>query len=336
VAAVVPYWERWMARFPSAAALAAAPLDDVLAGWSGLGYYSRARNLYRGAREVMARYGGQLPDSAAELCRLPGVGRYTAGAIASIAFGRREPLVDGNVARVLARLDGIESDVKSSATQRLLWQRAGELVPADAPGDFNQALMELGATICSAISPRCAACPLTGSCRARAAGRQDELPVIAPRRPDGEKPLLRAAAAWIERGGSVLLARRRPEGLFGGLWELPQAPSTGELLDLFAGRRPERRLALEPGRPVARHRQVLSHRRLAVAVYRGALAGRAPTRGAGPYDRMAWHRLASLDSLGLALASRAILAGYRETKGWTTRVKRSASSKPATSRSSRV
>src|SRR5690606_12970117 len=164
VQTVIPYWERWMARFPTVRALADAPLDDVLAAWAGLGYYSRARNLWSGAREVTARWAGALPSRAAELREVPGIGPYTAGAIASIAFGERAPLVDGNVARVLARVFAIEDDIKSSAGQRALWARAGELMaalPADhAPGDLNQGLMELGATVCAPQAPRCLVCPL--------------------------------------------------------------------------------------------------------------------------------------------------------------------------------
>jgi A/G-specific adenine glycosylase len=335
VAAVVPYWERWMARFPSAEALAAAELDEVLAAWSGLGYYGRARNLHRGAREVVARHGGTLPCSAAELRALPGVGRYTAGAIASMAFDLPEPLVDGNVARVLARLFAIETDVKASATQRRLWQLAAQLVPASAPGDFNQGLMELGAVVCVPGQPRCERCPLAASCQARAAGRQGELPVVARRRPDADKPLLQATAGWMIRRGRLLLARRRPEGLFGGLWELPQAASRSALSRLLS----EVNLvaALEGEPPVHVHRQVLSHRRLEIEVVAGAARGTlAPLAPAGPYERFAWHPLAGLAELGLAAASRAILARYQENKGWTRPSEPSRSSRRGTRRSSRA
>ncbi|HWM86752.1 MAG TPA: A/G-specific adenine glycosylase [Kofleriaceae bacterium] len=337
IAAVLPYYERWMDRFPSAERLAAAPLDDVLAAWSGLGYYGRARNLHRGAREVVERHGGRVPDTAAELRSLPGVGRYTAGAIASIGFGRREPLVDGNVARVLARLFAIEEDVKSASTARRLWQIAGELVPAGAPGDFNQGLMELGQEVCTPAAPRCEACPLAGSCAARATGRTAELPLVGKRQADADKPLLRARAAWIERGGRVLLARRRPEGLFGGLWELPQAPDRERLHALFSALGAQ--LELGAPRPVFRHRQVLSHRRLELDVYVARLAGR-PGRGAlaagsGPYERLAWHSLATLGSLGVAASSHAILQKrHRETHGWTSGPAPSRSSKRASRRSS--
>ncbi|HEY5926977.1 MAG TPA: A/G-specific adenine glycosylase, partial [Kofleriaceae bacterium] len=208
VATVIPYWERWMAKFPTVNALAAAPLDDVLAAWAGLGYYSRARNLWSGAREVTASFAGALPRQASELRRVPGIGPYTAGAIASIAYGERAPLVDGNVARVLARVFAIEHDIKSTAGQKALWQRAGELMqalPADhAPGDLNQGLMELGATLCSPTSPRCLLCPLASQCIAARTGRQDELPVVAARKKASELPVLARAALWIAEGDRVV------------------------------------------------------------------------------------------------------------------------------------
>ena len=336
VAVVVPYWERWMARFPTAGALAAAELDEVLSAWSGLGYYGRARNLHRGAQEVVARHGGAVPGSAAELRALPGIGRYTAGAIASMAFDLPEPLVDGNVARVLARLFAIEDDVKASATARRLWQIAGSLVPAHAPGDFNQGLMELGATVCVPGPPRCEVCPLAARCQARAAGIEAALPRTPPRPRDADKPLLAGTAAWVARRGRLLLARRRPDGLFGGLWELPQAAGLPALRELLAGAG----LELEPAArsPVHVHRQVLSHRRLAIEVVpvaaRGALS-RGPAPG-GPYERFAWHPLGGLDELGLAAATRAILARYRETTGWTEPHEPSRSSRRGTRRSSRA
>src|SRR5687768_16917855 len=250
VQTVIPYWERWMARFPTLTALAAAPLDDVLAAWAGLGYYSRARNLWSGAKAV----GDALPRTASELRAVPGIGPYTAGAIASIAYGERAPLVDGNVARVLARVFAIEHDIKSTAGTKALWQRAGELMTAlpatAAPGDLNQGLMELGATICTPTSPRCLVCPLAVACAAKRAGRQDELPVVAKRKTADELPLLARTHVWIESDGEVVVGRRPAGGLFGGLWELPDdaaAVRMGAVID--------------PA-PVAYHDQVLTHRRL--------------------------------------------------------------------------
>ncbi len=296
VATVIPYYERWLAAFPTVEALAEASLDDILAEWSGLGYYSRARNLHRGAAEVVARYDGRVPSETDELRSLPGVGRYTAGAIASIAFGKREPVVDGNVMRVLARVYEIDRDVKATATQSELWKLAGAMVPARAPGDFNQGMMELGATVCVPRNPTCPVCPLEKVCRARASGRQAELPVMRRRKAASELPIIDVAAAWIERRGKLLLVRRIPgSGLYGGMWELPQAEGRDRLGDSVG-------LEVTPTaeQPAARHRQQLSHRRLRVAVWRARLGrGRVkpnPTR----YDRFCWQPLDRLDERGLA------------------------------------
>jgi A/G-specific adenine glycosylase len=329
VATVIPYWERWMARFPTVSALAAASLDDVLAAWSGLGYYSRARNLWSGARAVGETWGGELPRTAAELRGVPGIGPYTAGAVASIAFEERTPLVDGNVARVLARVFAIEHDIKSTAGVKALWQRAGTLMQAlpraTAPGDLNQGLMELGATVCSPTSPRCLICPLAGHCEAARTGRQDELPVIAARKKRSELQVLIRTLVWIEQAGALVLVRRRPEGLFGGLWELPPlelAVQLGVVVD------PE---------PVAHHDQVLTHRRLQVTVVRGAMrAALALVEGADPsYDAVDRVTFAQAARLGVAAATTAILRKYEDSP-WSSTPKRSLSSPRATPRSSKA
>jgi A/G-specific adenine glycosylase len=301
-----PYWERWMARFPTVGALAEAPLDDVLGLWAGLGYYGRARNLHRAARVVVADHAGELPRSADGLRAIPGIGRYTAGAIASIAYDEAAPVVDGNVARVLARVFALEDDVRSTAGQRALWQHAAELVPADAPGDFNQGLMELGATICTPAKPRCAMCPLAARCAARAAGRQDELPVVPRRKRADELPRLRQIAAWIERDGRVLLAQRPAGGLYGGLWELPQAARRPALVAAFGGR-----LELA-ARAAVRHRQLLSHRRLEIELRPATLTGRVP-RLEG-YQRTTWCAPARLATLGVSNATRTIARRYLEER----------------------
>lgn len=327
VATVIPYWERWMARFPTVQALAGAPLDDVLAAWAGLGYYSRARNLHAGARAACERWGGELPRRAAELREVPGIGPYTAGAIASIAFGERAPLVDGNVARVLARVFAVEHDIKSSAGQKALWARAGELMEAlpesTAPGDLNQGLMELGASLCAPASPRCLPCPLAELCDARRTGRQGELPVVAPRRSERELPLLARTLVWIERGGQIVLARRRAGGLFGGLWELPERDSV-----LALGGTVEEA-------PVAHHDQTLSHRRLRIAVVRGELA-RSLVGACDPsYDAFERVGVADAGTFGVAAATTAILCKYEDTP-WSSIPRRSPSSPRATRRSSKA
>ncbi|MCI0477261.1 MAG: A/G-specific adenine glycosylase, partial [Anaerolineales bacterium] len=176
VATVIPYYERFLARFPTTRALASARLDDVLKTWEGAGYYARARNLHRAAKEIVARFDGKIPSTVEELQTLPGIGRYTAGAIASIAFERDAPAVDGNVTRVLCRYFKIESDPKNAQTQKKLWKLAETLLPRGHAGNFNQALMELGATVCVPRNPHCAACPLARGCQARRLNLQEKLP----------------------------------------------------------------------------------------------------------------------------------------------------------------
>ena len=235
VASVTPYFERWLIRFPSVRALAEAPLDDVLKAWEGLGYYARARNLQAAAQEIVAQHGGEIPADREALLRLPGVGRYTAGAILSLAFGKAEPILDGNVRRVLCRVDDIADEPKAPATERRLWERADALVkaaPAGRTGDLNEALMELGALICTPGKPDCATCPLAESCLAHARGVEAERPVKTARK---QPPHYDVTAALIQDpGGWYLIVRRPAEGLLGGLWGFPgsaagdcNAPVTG-------------------------------------------------------------------------------------------------------------
>jgi len=326
VAAVIPYYERWIDRFPTVGALAGAALDDVLAAWSGLGYYSRARNLHRGAQSVVERYGGELPRSAAELEGLPGIGRYTAGAIASQAFDERAPLVDGNVARVYARTFAIDDDIKSTKGLARLWELAAQLVPARRPGDFNQGLMELGATVCTPRSPACDACPVGQHCLAKRTGRQAELPVVRARKRAADKPLLRHDAVWWWHRGKVLLARRRPKGLFGGLWELPQATSLAEVDELVGAQ-----LDLDAREPLYVHEQELSHRRLRIRVFRGRgtkLPAELPDGSC--YDAVGWQSLTSARKCGLSSATQQIIEIAEKDRTWTTASKRRNSSKRAT------
>ena len=218
VQTVKPYYQRFLKRFPTVEKLARARIDTVLKLWEGLGYYSRARNLHRAAREIVARCEGRLPATRDELVTLPGIGSYTAGAIASIAFGRREPVVDGNVTRVLCRLFCIHADPKRTDVQKQLWSLATSLLPRTRAGDHNQALMELGSEICLPRNPRCDECPLVRTCEARRRGEEASLPVKRPRK---ELPTVTVAVGVIYRDGLILIDKRKPDGLLGGLWEFP-------------------------------------------------------------------------------------------------------------------
>lgn len=218
VETVIPYYQRWMERFPSLASLARADQQEVLKVWEGLGYYSRARNLHRAAQMVMEQYLGKIPDTAVELWHLPGIGRSTAGAIASISFSRHEPILDGNVKRVLARLMNYEKAVNAPSSQKDLWQLAIALLPKGRAGEFNQALMELGETICLPRGPLCPQCPLKKNCVSFEKGLQNLRPLrkIKPKIPHFE-----VAAAVMRCNGKFLLTRR-PEGkLLAGMWEFP-------------------------------------------------------------------------------------------------------------------
>lgn len=218
VEVVIPYFERWMERFPTLEALAEAAQQQVLAVWEGLGYYSRARNLHRTAQIVVAEHGGSLPRNAADLLRLPGIGRYTAAAIASIAFGQDQATLDGNIRRVLARLFDLRLPARSPQGERRLWQLARRHLPPGRAGDYNQALMDLGALVCTPRSPDCPNCPLAGMCAAYALGVQEDRPVRVPKQ---QVPHHVVTAAVIHRNGHVLVAQRPQQGLLGGLWEFP-------------------------------------------------------------------------------------------------------------------
>jgi A/G-specific adenine glycosylase len=259
-------------------ALAAADEQDVLAAWTGLGYYRRARLLHAAARAIVAGHGGRVPRDAGALRGLPGVGRYTAGAIASICFGEAAPIVDGNVARVLLRIEGREGAAGDRATDRWLWERAAELVAASAagkgngrcasaarPGAFNEGLMELGATVCLPRSPRCGVCPVQRMCRARAAEAQERIPAA---RRAAERQVIRCVAVVVTDGrGRVLMDRRAGVGLWAGMWQAPTLELAGE------GRAPgrvrvERWLGAGPVESGERFEFLATHRRLQFSVWR--------------------------------------------------------------------
>lgn len=272
VETVIPYYDRFLKRFPTPAALAEADEDAVLSLWSGLGYYRRARLLHAGAREVVECYGGRVPESAEDRRALPGVGRYTAGAIGSIAFDEPEPVVDGNVTRVLARLFGIDTPVGAASTTKRLWDEAARLVPGERPGALNQALMELGATVCTAQRPQCATCPIMADCVAHRRGQVDALPVPRPRKTPSAIALV-AVVATRGRGrnrGVWLVRSEAP--LFGGLWGVPMVERDGFGGDPRAALQEAGISARLASAPAARVEHVLTHRRLRLDVFRATAA----------------------------------------------------------------
>jgi len=232
VATVLAYYTRFLERFPDVAALAAAAEGDVLALWSGLGYYSRARNLHRCAQVVVAQHGGQFPDSSAALAELPGIGRSTAAAISAFCFGERAAILDGNVKRVLTRALGFDGDLAQATQERLLWQHAEALLPEQQVDVYTQGLMDLGATVCATRRPSCPRCPLAADCVALAQGAPERFPVKTRklRRHQRSNALL-----WLEQGPLLWLVQRPGQGVWAGLWSLPEYDSVQALDAALAG-----------------------------------------------------------------------------------------------------
>lgn len=301
VKTVIPYYEAFLRRFPDAAALAAAPEEEVVAAWSGLGYYHRARNLRRAARHLVAHHGGRFPRTLEEALAVPGVGLYTASAVLSIAHGVPLPVVDGNVRRVLGRV---------RALRGARWQRDGpyynvaeEVLDRDSPGDWNQALMELGATVCTPRRPACPACPMRASCEARALGLQERIPEARRRRAPVD---VTVAAALVEREGRVLLVRRAEGRLLGRMWEVPQTSLESRgLRDLAPELLARHRLSVEPGPLLARARHAITFRRIRVEAYRARLRREPP---ADP-ERYRWVAPSEVASLPISSMTRKVLRG---------------------------
>jgi len=297
---VVAYFGPFLERFPVVNALAEAPLQDALARWSGLGYYRRLRLLHRAAQRVMED-GGTIPSSAERLRRLPGVGDYTAAAVASIAFGEQVPVLDGNVARVMARRLACDEDIARQAVRRRLRDAAAELLDAAAPGDTNQALMELGATVCTPVAPRCGDCPLARGCGARAQGAPESYPRRAKKVPPR---LVSLVIALVERGDRVLLFRRADdEVLLAGTWELPWAEANNGAAEDALATRYGGSFAL--GNELGRVRHAITTRRLVATVRRGDfIAGESVAEG----REAAWVARADVASLPTSSLVRKALA----------------------------
>jgi A/G-specific adenine glycosylase len=276
VEAVIPYFERFVKRFPDIRALASAREEEVLELWSGLGYYRRARSLHAAARVLVVRHDGKFPEDERDMLAIPGIGRYTAGAIRSIALGLRAPILDGNVTRVLARVFGIEGDVSERAVSGTLWSIAERAVARGIPSEVNQGQMEIGALVCRPVAPLCANCPLARFCTAFREKRVGELPELPRRR---HTVHLRCTALLVRRGGEILLRRRLPGELLAGLWDLPGA---------FTGGQGDRPIALEDvvetlpfpvscGEKLGTFRHAVTYRRIVLDVLE-AVSLEAPPR----------------------------------------------------------
>ncbi|RJO67262.1 MAG: A/G-specific adenine glycosylase [Myxococcales bacterium] len=293
VETVIPYYERFLTRFPSAEALAAADLQDVLKLWEGLGYYARARNLHRAAALLVKDHAGRLPETCRELRMLPGMGDYTAAAVASIAFGESAPVVDGNVLRVFSRFWAIEDDIRQMKTRLAIAERLQAPIGSADPSMFNQAVMELGALVCRPKNPACPACPLAKECRAFLGSRTAELPLRAARKATPHYEIA-VGAAW--RRGRLLIGRRRTGQMLGGLWEFPGGKrKSGETLEETVIRefREETGLAVRPRGVYCTIRHAYSHFSITMTVFDcETLSGRARPKSA---EALKWVRLDELD-----------------------------------------
>lgn len=306
IATVIPYYHRWLARFPTIHHLASASLEEVLKQWEGLGYYSRARHLHTAAQQLVSERGGQLPDTVKGLLSLKGVGRYTAGAIASIAFARPEPILDGNIIRILTRLCDLPDDIQQTATKNKLWAIATAFVPATRPGDFNQALMELGQHICLPVAPQCPKCPLQSHCLANQRATQTIRPVRSPRPPI---PHYQVAAGVIwNQDNHFLIAQRPPNGLLGGLWEFPGGKQeAGESLPQTLQReiKEELDIQIEVGEHLVSIKHAYTHFRITLHAYHARyVSGRVQHLGVANH---AWVRLPQLAQYPFALTDRKII-----------------------------
>lgn len=306
IATVISYYERWMVLFPTVEALAEAPLEKVFKAWEGLGYYRRAHHLHSAAQVVVSQLGGQLPRDVEGLRKLKGIGRYTAGAIASIAYEIATPVLDGNVIRVLSRLTDLSADVTLRTTEKQLWELAADLVSAERPGDYNQALMELGQTICLPTKPQCHRCPVQSLCLARERGTQLERPVRPPR---ARTPHYDVVAGVIFReDGRFLIARRPLDKLLGGLWEFPGGKQEqGESLEEALVREIAEELAIEirPNQLLLTINHAYTHFRITLHTFHATYVAGEPQH-LGVIDH-AWVSLAELGHFPFAQTDRQII-----------------------------
>lgn len=290
VATVIPYFHRFMEAFPTVDALAAADEQRVLRLWQGLGYYRRARSLHAAAGAIVERFDGRVPDTVEDLLTLPGVGRYTAGAVASIAYGRRAPILDGNVIRVLSRWFLVTQPVSETPTKARLWELAEQVVPNDRPGDFNQAMMELGALVCVPREPKCLVCSVAEQCEANRAGRQSDVPVVAKR---AARQRVAHEVVAIRKGGRYLFERRSAKGLWSNMWQLPTRE--GGRGDLAAWVHESYGLCLGPLTRIGQLQHATTHRDIVFTIFVTDVTGGRLKRGAGE-----WRTLDAIDDLPLS------------------------------------
>jgi A/G-specific adenine glycosylase len=304
VEVVIPYYRRFLRRFPSMTGLAKAPIEEVLEAWSGLGYYRRARMLHEGARHVVEQFGGRFPRDLKTAQAIPGIGRYTAGAILSIAYGERAPILDGNVLRVLARVFGIKDDVHSGAGRARIWELATRAVEAGDPSTINQAQMELGALICTPKNPRCGECPLSGICIARARGWVERIPRVRPRRAAVDV----SCAVLLVRNGDRVLLRQRCDGeLLPGLWDL-QGTFLGNDGDRSHGLEIAKSIPhdIQIGARLGKVRHAVTYRRITLEIHEASSAQERTPIG------WRWCTLDEAASMALSSPARKILAKWGE------------------------
>ena len=302
VQTVIPYYARFLEALPTLPDLAAADTDRVLALWSGLGYYARARNLHRAARVCVAEHGGELPADFEALAALPGIGRSTAGAILAQAHGHRFAILDGNVKRTLARVHGIDGWPGSSAVEKRLWEIAEASLPDARLADYTQAIMDFGATLCTRHDPGCLLCPLQDGCVARREGRVEQLPAAKPGKPLPERRTLMLLLR--DDDGNVLLARRPPAGVWAGLWSLPEAGDHDGARAFLAAHAP---VDYDAGVALPLIEHVFSHYRLHIEPLAWRLS--PPPARVGDNDDVRWHPLDRLDEVGLPAPVRKLLEG---------------------------
>jgi A/G-specific adenine glycosylase len=300
VATVIPYYQRFMASFPGVAALAAADLDSVLAHWSGLGYYSRARNLHRAAQQIRDEHAGQFPDTLEAVMALPGVGRSTAGAILALSLQQRHPILDGNVKRVLSRYHAIDQWPGLPAVEKELWRLAEQHTPQLRVAHYTQAIMDLGATLCSRSRPRCHECPQQSECQANAQDAQSRYPVAKPRK---SVPVRQATLLLVfDEAGDLLLERRPPSGIWGGLWSLPELSPESDP-DTWGE---EQRMKIDAAQEHAPFRHTFSHFHLDITPLELRVSHDAPNGVMEPAG-LVWYKTKSIHQLGLPAPIRRLL-----------------------------